>query len=569
MLSYDMNAHGENPLYVHLCACIRNDIEAGAIAPHEKLPSKRALARNLDVAVVTVEAAYAQLIAEGYLYAEPRRGYFACELQHANDDAPDAADEDATSPLPSHDRAPARRSGAAPAGRPPISQAEARRAAARSWTRADAPKREAAPRTARSRFDLSPEAVSSEAFPFALWTKMLRDTLALEPKETLIGAGDPRGEERLRRAIADHLRRTRGFCVDPDCIVVGAGSQVLFALVAQLFGRPARVAVENPCSAGVPGVYEAHGLSVRRIPLDEHGMDIDALRACGCTLAHVGPSHQFPTGIAMPVSRRYELLAWAGESPDRYIVEDDFDSECRLAGKPLPTLASIDGSGRVIYANTFSKTLGPGFRIAYLVLPRALRDAFADRLGFYSCTVSAIEQIALARFMERGDFERFVNRTKTRCRAVRDTLVDAIEKTPAAQRIAFENADAGLHLVMRIEAKSPERPAKKPEAHAGWQRPSACGGAARKAAEPESEPERDDDAKKRLEDALVRSLARQDVRVAALSSFDAAAAGLRADEETAEPGRIACRLVVGFAALSETQARAAAEALWRGIAPFI
>lgn len=561
MLTYDMSLHGEDPLYVHLCKRIRNDIEAGAIAPREKLPSKRALARNLDVAVITVEAAYAQLIAEGYLYTEPRRGYFACDLQRANE----TTVENGSLPLPCDTHADTAR----PA--PAVSAAEARRAAAaRPWMR-EKDARKSAPKAARPRFDLTPNAVSAEAFPLSLLTKALRDTLALEPTETLLGPGDARGEERLRRAIAERLRRTRGFAVEPDCIVVGAGAQALYNLVVQLLGRPVCAAVENPGYDRPARIYEANGMAVERIPLDEHGIDVSALRASDAMLAHVTPTHQFPTGIAMPASRRYELLAWAAEAPGRYILEDDYDSEFRLAGKPLPALASIDEHERVIYVGTFSRTLGPAFRVAYLVLPRHLRDAFADKLGFYSCTVSTVDQIALARSMERGDLERFVNRTKTRCRAVRDALVEALEKTPATRRIAFENVDAGLHFVLRIDAKDPEQPARKPATRGGWRRPSARPDAAPRAVET-MRPAASADARARLEEALVQSLARQDVAIVPLSRFVGAPTAIdapHADDDRTETDRVSCRLVVGFAALSETQAQAAAEALWRGIAPFI
>lgn len=553
MLSYDMSVHGEDPLYVHLCKCIRADIKTGAIAPHEKLPSKRSLARNLDVAVITVEAAYAQLIAEGYLYAEARRGYFACELQRTKE----AAVEDEPRPLPC---------GTCPA--PAVSPAEARRAAAaRPWMR-DKDTRPIAAKTARPRFDLSPNAISADAFPLPLLTKALRDTLSLEPAETLIGAGDARGEDRLRRAIAQHLRRTRGFAVDPDLIIVGAGSQVLYNLIVQLLERPACVAVENPGYSRPTRVYEANGIPVERIPIDENGIDVDALRAIDPPLVHTVPTHHFPTGTDMPASRRYELLAWANEAPGRYIVEDDYDGEFRLAGKPLPTLASIDEDERVIYVNTFSRALGPAFRIAYLVLPRHLRDAFADKLGFYSCTLSAIDQLALARFVEHGDFERFINRTKTRCRAARDALIDALAKTPAARHISFENIDSGLHAILRIEAKSPEPQERNPAPRSEWRRP---GMQADRAAHRTRETAPDGsyaDARTRLEHALVQSLARQDVAVAALSDFgDAPMPG--ADEKPTDTGRVSCRLVIGLAALHETRAKAAAEALWRGIAPFI
>ena len=573
MLTYDLSTRGEDPLYVALYKHVKADVESGAIAPHEKLPSKRALARNLGVGVITVEAAYAQLIAEGYLYAETRRGYFACDiLAHAASSSPaapaDAAGMHAPDERPATGGAYADRSSA-----PRIPQRSATRngrgdetdADARDRMRTEAPgphrggignptpasggsrstssaKRRAEPAARRAhaagvgtvRFDLASGAAAERSFPFSTWAKALRDTLSDGPKEALVRAGDPCGTERLRRAICRHLRQTRGLDADPACVVVGAGAQVLYNLVVQLLGRPACIGLEDPGYSKLASIYECNGLSVEHLPLDSLGIRTDAVRASDVRLLHITPSHQFPTGIVMPASRRYELLAWATESDGRYILEDDYDCEFRLAGKPVPTLQGIDRSERVIYANTFSKSLGPAFRIAYLVLPDHLARAWRERLGFYTCTVPAIDQMALARFIERGDLERFVNRTKTRCRTVRDTLVGALMNTPAARRLSFEGLDSGLHFVMGIDARGTGDP--------------------------------DEDAA--LDRAMAESIRRQDVAVEPLSRYCSRPAAL-ARASSPAPGRTTCRLVVSYAALPAERARAAAEALSRGIAPFL
>lgn len=579
MLSYDMAARREDPLYIHLSKCIKRDIESGAIEPHEKLPSKRSLARNLAVGVVTVEAAYAQLIAEGYLYAENRRGYFACDIEAS----PDASTCDSQTTRETPDIRPR-------AGRP-----AARGAYAASPQRENEPYRAGAWRgrpdeaTDRRpvRFDLSFEASAARSFPLSVWSKAARD--ALSSASELSCLHDPLGSERLRRAIAAYLRRSRGLHADPDAIVVGATSQQLCALVAQLLGRPPRtVALENPGDARLGRIYEAHGFDISHVGLDDKGIDIAGLRASGASLVHTSPSHQFPTGIAMPVARRNELLAWAREQADRYIVEDDRDCTLRLAGKPLPTLQGADEHERVIHIGTFDATLAPALRIAYMVLPLHLAHAYRETLGFYPCAVSAIDQIALARFMEQKELERLDNRTKTRCRNTRDALMDALGKTPAATRIFYEHIDAGTYFILRVDAKNPPpSPARTPigrtdgravsgkSAYRPPQRASdtppaenemrhGCAFAATQAA---------------LEERIASSLARQDVAVEPLSRYRSESSGQKRtlrhafdpqeNMQEAENGRIACRFALNCIALSEKQARAAAEAIYRGLAAFV
>ena len=188
----------------------------------------------------------------------------------------------------------------------------------------------------------------------------------------------------------------------------------------------------------------------------------------GADVLHLMPSHQFPTGIVTSIGRRYELLGWASAKDNRYLVEDDYDCEFRLTGRPIPSLQSIDATGKVIYANTFTKSLGPAFRIGYLVLPPTLADRFRRELGFYSCTVSAIDQLALARFIESGDYERHVNRLRTYYRSVRDALVSAFQASSFSERVSIEEQDAGIHFIMgiSIDAKMPEVRKSAPQGHA-------------------------------------------------------------------------------------------------------
>lgn len=408
MLTYSFDDREGESLYGHLYRCIRRDIESGAIEAHAKLPSKRAFAKHLGVSLITVEGAYQQLMAEGYVRSESRRGYFANAI--------------ARPPAPMTEKCPKRCLSPFGTSEPPLLA------------------------------DLSGGAAAAELFPYAVWARTMREVLAREPEHALLGASPAMGAPRLREALAGHLRAFRGLEADPACILVGSGAQTLYNLLVQLLGRGLRYAVEDPGYPRLASIYRANDVELAHVPLDAGGIDMAALARSGAQVAHLMPSHQYPTGIVTSVSRRYELLGWANEATDRYVIEDDYDCEFRLAGRPIPTMASIDAGGRVIYANTFARSLGPAFRIGYAVLPASLAERFERELGFYSCTVSTPEQLALARFIENGDFERHVNRMRSHYRGVRDELVAALAACPAAGRLSVEGAGAGLHFLLRVES---------------------------------------------------------------------------------------------------------------------
>lgn len=476
MLTYSFSNKGELSMYEYLYRCIRSDIEAGVIAPGEKLPSKRSFARHLGVSLITVEGAYSQLIAEGYLRAEPRRGYFACDLNSSgvvSGRKPSLLGVGSSSLatayptdgdlLPEEGLAQAYASLAA-AGRPREGRIDAggQSAILASSSGGNGFNDEAV------FADFTGSSVPLGMFPYAAWAKSLRDALTRESERILVGETGFAGALRLRKAIADHLRGFRGMEVDPECIVVGAGSQVLYNWLVQLLGRNLHYGVEDPGYLRLSRIYEANNVELSHIPLDENGIDMASVVESSADVLHLMPSHQFPTGIVTSIGRRYELLGWASAKDNRYLVEDDYDCEFRLTGRPIPSLQSIDATGKVIYANTFTKSLGPAFRIGYLVLPPALADRFRRELGFYSCTVSAIDQLALARFIESGDYERHVNRLRTYYRSVRDALVSAFQASSFSGRVSIEEQDAGIHFIMgiSIDAKMSEVRKSAPQGHA-------------------------------------------------------------------------------------------------------
>lgn len=417
MLTYSLQKGGAKPLYAQLYESIRDDIAAGRLSAGERLPSRRALAAHLGISLATVDSAYAQLEAEGYLHARARSGFTVCAI----------------GPPPA----------ALPAPQPPVP-----------------------PEAAQMPLLPLSGGGADSAFPFSVWAKTVREVMSSRG-QALLRPADNRGVPELREAIAGHLRHARGLSVSPEQILVGAGNEYLYGLIVQLLGRGALYAVEDPCHRQIARVYAAQGAQLCPLPLDGEGLRLDALRRCGAQIAHISPAHHFPTGIVMPIRRRNEMLHWANAAPGRHIVEDDYDSELRHSGQPLPPLFSLDAGGRVIYVSTFSQTLAPSLRVAYLCLPPSLLAEYRERLGFYACTVPSLEQYALARFIASGDYERHLNRLRKRCRDRRDALLAAIAAGPLRERCEVVENGAGTHFLLRLKTARPDAELKAAAAERG------------------------------------------------------------------------------------------------------
>ena len=405
MLTYDLTKRDGQPLYLYLYSCIKSDIEQGVLRANEKLPSKRALAEHLGLSAITVQNAYAQLLSEGHIYALERSGYYVSELE-------------GPAPAPAREREPIR----------PAEPGAERKFLA----------------------DFCASSVRAEDFPFSEWSARMREVLSEHDSELLRRIPNA-GVPKLRAAIADFLSRWRGMAVSPEQIIIGAGTEYLYGLIIKLLGKDKVYAVEDPGYATIAKIYGAEGVERRYIALDGSGLSVDALTASGADVVHISPSHHFPTGIVMPIRRRQEILSWACAAPGRYVIEDDYDSEFRLVGKAIPTLQSIDARGKVLYVNTFSKSISPAIRVSYMVLPHSLLERYRERLGFYSCTVSAIEQYTLAKFIEGGHFERHINRLRRSYRIVRDGIIDAVKRSPLRGRAEILEESSGLHFIMKLK----------------------------------------------------------------------------------------------------------------------
>lgn len=398
-----LEEHSKIPLYEQIYRYIREEIRQGKIEPDTKLPSTRLLAEHLGISRSTTQLAYDQLIAEGYLKSKPYKGYFAAEVEGLCEIRTKETSEN-----------------------PPVKE------------------------TADFRYDFSPRGIDADGFPSHIWRKLAREVFAGE-NDTLFAHGDSQGELGLREAIRDYLYSARGVVCRADQILVGAGSEYLLMLLDQMLGKETDIAMENPTYMQAYRVFKGLGHQVVPVSMDEQGIDIGKLKASGASLAYVMPSHQFPTGKIMPVGRRMELLSWAESAPGRYIIEDDYDSEFRYRGKPIPALKGYDRGEHVIYLGTFSRSIAPGIRVSFLVLPEPLLECYREKCRFYATTVSRIDQEILTRFIRQGYYERHLNRMRGVYRAKHDLMLELLKPFQRRFRIMGENA--GIHLLLEEKRK--------------------------------------------------------------------------------------------------------------------
>lgn len=409
MLTYNLDNKEKVPLYVSLYNRIKADILAGKIMPEEKLPSKRSLARHLKISIVTVESAYAQLLLEGYVNSIEKKGYYVNKLDNAFIGRFDKKDDYSKIVFQEVERQ-------------------------------------------GILYDFKSTSINAQQFPFSVWARLMRETLS-EQDTRLLEAMPANGIMELQKAIAQYLYQFRGMNVSPEQIYIGSGTEYLYNLIIQLLGRNKVYAIEDPGYKKIAKVYERNDIMCEHIGLDNNGMSVAQLKSSNADIAHISPAHHFPTGIVMPISRRHELLAWAKEKESRYILEDDYDSEFRFLGRPIETLQSIDSSERVIYINTFSKSIAPSVRISYMVLPRHLMEIYNRNLSFYSCTVPSFEQLTLSKFITKGHFERHIYRMRLFYKKQRDLILDTVRKSSISDRVTIYEENAGLHFLMEVKTE--------------------------------------------------------------------------------------------------------------------
>ena len=404
-LTITLDVKSTIPLYEQIYEYIKTDIRNGKISCGEKLPSTRALAKYLEISRSTVELAYEQLLAEGYVEAEACRGFFVTQIEELY-----------------------------------------------QWETA---KETVAQKIIKEenvyKYDFSPRGVDLQSFPYSVWRKLSKEILSND-KSDLFQLGDSQGEYELRETICRYLYQARGVNCEPEQIVIGAGNEYLLMLLSTVLGKNRKIAFENPTYRQAYRLFENLSYDTCVVEMDRKGMCVDKLRKSGAEIAYVMPSHQYPLGIVMPIKRRMELLRWAAEEEECYIIEDDYDSEFRYKGKPIPALQGFDREDKVIYIGTFSRSIAPSIRISYLVLPKNLLKVYNEKSRFLSSTVSRVDQLIIQQFIERGYYERHLNKMRALYKNRHDIMVNELK--PLLKYCSISGENAGVHLLLTfIEGK--------------------------------------------------------------------------------------------------------------------
>lgn len=399
-LSIELSTENGKCLYEQIYEYIRSEIREGKLLQGERLPSTRALASFLQVARSTVELAYEQLLSEGYIEAVPYKGYFVCrmeELYHIEVKASERPQE----------------------------------------------KTEQKP---EAEIDFSTSGMEMDYFPFATWKRISKNVMA-DSRSEMFALGSPQGDLELRTTIARYLHGSRGVNCSPEQIVVGAGNDMLLLLLEKILGRHVKIGMEENTYKHAYQVFQSFAYEIHPIGQDSAGMKAEELEEAGVSAVYVMPAHQFPTGTVMPFGRRTELLKWAYEKEGRYLIEDDYDSEFRYKGKPIPSLQASDKMGKVIYIGSFSKAIAPAIRVSFLVLPERLLQIYRENFFFFASTVSRIDQRILNEFIGGGYFERYLNKMRKVYKEKHDLLVAECRKFGKDFEVSGENA--GLHILLK------------------------------------------------------------------------------------------------------------------------
>lgn len=389
------------PIYQQLYHFLKEEIQSGSIPFGTKLPSKRKLASYLGISQNTIQSAYDQLIEEGYIIAKEKSGFFVCQLDHLQHLILTPAKE----PTP----------------------VEGKQTVA---------------------YDYSYHGVDIPTFPFAIWRRLMKEVINEYDRELLI-PGDCLGNKGLRQAIAAYLHHSRGVNCKADQVVISSGTEMLFQSLIQLLGKASVFGIENPGYEKLNQLFSSNRASFCAIPIDDYGMQPEYIQKSNANVLCITPAHQFPSGQIMPINRRIQLLNWANQAQDRYLIEDDYDSEFKYSGKPIPALQGLDANEKVIYMGSLSKSLSPTLRVSYMVLPNHLMERYHENLSYLLCPVPVFEQKTLCRFIEEGYFERHLNKMRNIYRRKRELLIDTMRK--AGYPITILGADAGLHVMVTVD----------------------------------------------------------------------------------------------------------------------
>ena len=407
MLTVELKSKDKMPLYEQLYLKIRGLITEGELAEGEKLPSERGLALNLQISRNTVTLAYEQLYAEGYVEVRPQSGYYVNKIDRINSEKKEEFTDiknECVNPEPEYE------------------------------------------------YDFSPFSLCKESFPYRMWDRLYRKCMR-DRGEELFNLGERQGDLELRVAIAKYLFGYRGLSVKPENMIIGAGTGYLLQLLEHLIDEKSIIAMENPTYMQAYRIFSSLNREVRPISLDENGLKVEELKSSEAKAVYLTPSHQFPTGVVMPIKRRKEILGWAA-GEDRYIIEDDHDSEFRYKGLPIPPLKAIDTENKVVYLGTFSRTIAPAIRIGFMVLPDGLLKVYRKKLAFLACTVPRIDQAVLTEFILGGHYERHINKARKIYKSRHDKLISSLKVF--GDKVKIMGGNAGMHLMVKFKLEMSE-----------------------------------------------------------------------------------------------------------------
>lgn len=413
------------PLYEQIYTYIKEDIKKGNLLCGQRLPSSRKLSMYLEVSRSTVELAYEQLVSEGYLETIPCKGYYVAEIDELYQFT-HRFDGDADNRIP------------------PISRKKSENII-----------NEKCDKRKLYDYDLSPNGIDLKNFPYNAWRKISKNVLNEENELFSIGASQ--GEYEFRVTICQYLHQARGMMCTPEQVIVGAGNEYLLMLLSAMIGQEYKIAFENPTYEKAYQVFKNLSHEVATVRMDQQGMCVNELEEVSADIAYVMPSHQYPTGVIMPIRRRLELLKWASKSAKRYIIEDDYDSEFRYKGKPIPALQGYDTHDKVIYLGTFSKSIAPAIRMSYMVLPLSLLEAYYEKSQYLSTTVSKIDQCIVNTFIKEGYYERHLNKTRAMYKGRHDVILQSLKPILESGRCSVSGENAGVHVLLEFHDGSDEQ----------------------------------------------------------------------------------------------------------------
>jgi len=402
MLTVFFNRESDKPIYEQLYDYIKSAIIEEELFANEKLPSKRKLAAHLKVSIITIESAYNQLVAEGYITSKPKSGFYVLPYVRLTN--------------VKHKREVSE----------VIKQKE----------------------EIQYSVDFRTNQIDESSFPYEKWSKIEKEILLYDYQKH-INKTDYQGLYSLRESISEILFQYRGIETSPESIVIGSGSEHLISLLVLLLGRNNTYGVEMPGYLKNFKLYNDYGATAKTVGLDEFGLDLN--QASNCDVLHVTPSHQFPLGIVTPIARRIELLNWAYKKVNRYIIEDDYDSEFRFSGNPIPALKGLDNFGRVIYMNSFSKSIAPSLRVSFMVLPDELIRKYHESYSYFTCSVPVVTQMVLDSFIKKNEYERHLNRMKNIYKNKRDELLSLLVNSSFGNKIEIIGEEAGLHFIVKLD----------------------------------------------------------------------------------------------------------------------